>query len=265
MKLTNKILVAMLVLFGAGIILSAFKFKQEFDKNDKGELYFLYGTIEEQPFNHLVIKGGNVTKIVYEPADKSSVRVFKRWNGYHDNRIQTEVRHDTLYLDFPNQYKDVYEKMQLNGSVIVRIFSPELKSVTGTNTNLKLSKFEQKELKVDISGYSTFEVESLVYDFDSLNVRATDTSRIIFGISPTLSKTTAGDSKTNLPVTIKGWDIFQIKHFSAVASGHSIIDIGHAQIDSIDFRLSDTSAIILSGGTIRKNQLQKYQTPIPQR
>ncbi len=35
---------------------------------------------------------------------------LKRWNGYHDHRIKTTVRHDTLYLDFPAGYKDIYEK-----------------------------------------------------------------------------------------------------------------------------------------------------------
>jgi hypothetical protein len=254
MKLTNKILTGMLVLFGLSIIISAFKFKQEYDKNDKGELYFLYGTIEEQPFHHLVINGGNLTRVVYEPADKSSVRVFKRWNGYHDHRLKTEVRNDTLYLDIPNRYNDIYEKMQLSGTNIIRLFSPELKSVTGTNTNLKLTKLKQKNIIVDISGNSSFVAESLIYDLNALNLKASDTTNIVFEIAASLKKTTT-EGTDGLPAVIKGWDAFHISRLQASASGHSFIDIGHAQVDSIDFHLSDTSAILLSGGTIRKNRL----------
>ncbi len=257
MKLTTKILTGMLVLLACSIVFSAFQFKHEYERNDKGELYFLYGTIEEEPFSHLVIKGGNVSKIIYEPAAKSSVRVFKRWNGYHDKRIKTTVRHDTLYLDFPAGYKDIYEKMQMKGTAVVRIFSPVLKSITGSNTNLKLTKLEQKDLVVDLSGNSTLVAESLLYDLHNLSVKASDTTDISFGISPSLkkSRTPAADDPLALPYDVKGWDVFHIKSFQGVATGQSSINIGHAQIDSIDFHLSDTAAIILSGGTIRRNHL----------
>ncbi len=260
MKLTKKILIGMLLLLVCSIIFSAFKFKQEYDKNDKGELYFLYATIHEQPFSHLVIRGGNVSKIIYEPAAKSSVRVFRRWNGFKEKRIKSTIRHDTLYLDFPGQYKDIYEKMQLKNTAIVRLFSPALKSVIGSNTNLKLTKLKQKDLVVDISGNSTFVAESLVYDFNTLSVKASDTTDITFEISSDLkkSRTTGSDADPHaLPSDVKGWDAFHIKNFHAVVSGKSFINIGHAQVDSIDFRLSDTAAIVLSGGTIRKNHLEK--------
>jgi hypothetical protein len=102
--------------------------------------------------------------------------------------------------------------------------------------------------------------ESLVYDFNTLSVKASDTTDITFEISPDLkkSRTTGSDADPHaLPSDVKGWDAFHIKNFHAVLSGQSFINIGHAQVDSIDFRLSDTAAIVLSGGTIRKNHLEK--------
>ena len=256
MKLTSKILSGLVLLFCGSIIFSAFKFRQEYDKNIKGGMYFLYGPIQEQPYSHLVVRGGNLSTIIYEPAEKSSVRVFKKWTGYNDSRIKTIIRHDTLYLDFPNQYKDIYEKDQLKNTAMVRLFSPALKSVTGSNTNLRFSKFKQKELIADISGNSAFVVESLINDFASISVKASDTTDIIFEVSPTLRKSrtaSLGSDPKEIPSVVKGWDAFHIKRFHAEASGQSFINIGRAQVDSIDFKLSDTAAIFLTGGTIRKN------------
>ncbi|MEO6231068.1 MAG: hypothetical protein ABJB11_01060 [Ferruginibacter sp.] len=39
--------------------------------------------------------------------------------------------------------------------------------------------------------------------------------------------------------------------------GYSILDVGHAQIDSVKLTIQDSSAIVLSGGTLKKNDLYK--------
>lgn len=252
MKWTKKILMGILLVLCCSMVVSAFMFKKEYDKNDKGEIYFLYGTVLEKPFRHLVITGGNISNIIYEPSTKPSVRVFKRWWGYHDKRVTTIVRNDTLYLNFPDKYKDVYEKNQLKNGNMVRIFSPELISVTGFNTNLRLLKLKQQNLSVNISGKSNFEVESLSYNFDKISIKASDTAAVVFEISPILKKGGTED-KNEIPADVKGWDAFHIKNLHAEVSGNSFVDVGHAQIDSIDFKVSDTSAIVLSGGTIKKH------------
>ncbi|WP_146616231.1 GIN domain-containing protein [Chitinophaga dinghuensis] len=258
MKLTSKILIGLLLLLCCGIMLSASMFKNEYERNDKGELYFLYGTIQDQPFSHLVIIGGNASNIVYEPSAKPSVRVFKRWNGYHDKRITTIVRNDTLYLDFPGTYADLNEKMQMKNTAIVRIFSPELKSVTAANTNLQLLKLKQKTLAVSVSGNSNFEVESLIADFEDVSIKATDTTGIVFEMSPDLKKSGSALSRQGemeIAADKKGWDAFHIKNLHATVSGHSFVDVGHAQIDSVDLHVSDSSAVVLSGGTMHKRLL----------
>jgi len=252
MKWTKKILIGIMLVLCCSMVVSAFMFKKEYDKNDKGEIYFLYGTILEKPFKLLVITGGNISNIIYEPSIKASVRVFKGWWGYHDKGVTTIVRNDTLYLNFPEKYKDLYEKNQLRNSNIVRIFSPELISVTGFNTNLRLLKLKQQDLTVNISGKSTFEVESLSYTFDKISVKAFDTTAVVFEISPIL-KNAGAEDENEIPADVKGWDAFHIKKLNAEVSGNSFVDVGHAQIDSIDFKVSDTSAIVLSGGTIKKH------------
>ncbi|MDE3182519.1 MAG: hypothetical protein KGM16_03775 [Bacteroidota bacterium] len=43
-----------------------------------------------------------------------------------------------------------------------------------------------------------------------------------------------------------------IHSVNAKVKGHSILDIGHAQIDSMQLQIADSSAIILSGGVLKK-------------
>lgn len=260
MKLTKKILAALLLLLACSIVLTAFELKRIYAQNEKGELYFLYSPILEQPFSHLVVNGGNISNIIFEPAAKPSVRVFKRWNGFKENRIKTIVRNDTLYLNFPNTYNDNNEKRQLASTAIVRIFAPQLKSVTGVNTKLELHKFKQKYLAINISGKSVFEVESLIHNFDKLSVKASDTTEIIFEMSSSLMKArgaNAAITENSVPEVVKGWNAIHINTLNAIASGTSIIDVGHAQVDSINAHISDSSAIILSGGTLEKNYQKK--------
>ncbi|AEW01121.1 hypothetical protein A4D02_14260 [Niastella koreensis] len=261
MKLTQKILIGLLLLLSFGVVFSATMFKNEYNRKGKGELYFLYGTINDQAFSHLVINGGNISTVVYEPAANPSVRVFKRWNGYKEKRITTIVQNDTLYVNFPPEYKDINEKMQLRHTDIVRIFSPGLKSVTGTNTNLKLLKLKQKDLTVNISGNSSFEVESLIYDFNNISIKAVDTTQIVFEISPTLKKIASTGLNLNegeAAPDVKGWDAFHIKTLKTTIKGTSFVDVGHASIDTIKADVSDSSAIILSGATMKKNLVQKH-------
>ena len=77
MKLTAKILSAMLLSFIAGLFVSNSILKKEYEKVDKNDLYWTYGKILEQPFSHLKIEGGNITNIAFEQSSKSSVRIFK--------------------------------------------------------------------------------------------------------------------------------------------------------------------------------------------
>jgi hypothetical protein len=43
-----------------------------------------------------------------------------------------------------------------------------------------------------------------------------------------------------------------IQSVNARVEGNSLLDIGHAQIDSLKLYISDSSGIILSGGALKK-------------
>ncbi len=243
MTLTSKILLAMLLLFVAGLFASNMILKKEYNKTDKTDIYWTYGKILEQPFKYLNIQGGNITNIAFEQSKTASVRVFKDWDGYTLNKVKARIIKDTLYIIFPNTYKDIYEKKWLEWNTLVRIFSPELLAVTGVDTRLEMFRLKQKTLLVNMSGKSSFEVESLNPSFDSLSISGRDSSQIIFEMSP--------DFKIS--------ESFHVNKVTATMKDVSVLDIGHAQIDSLQLSVDDSSGILLSGGTLRKNHLYNFR------
>ncbi len=57
----------------------------------------------------------------------------------------------------------------------------------------------------------------------------------------------------------KTTESFHINDLSANLQGYSILDVGHAQVDSLRLAIEDSSAIILSGGTLKKNDMYHFK------
>lgn len=112
--------------------------EKQYDAVDKTDLYWTYNKVLEQPFKHLVINGGNDTHIFYEPSNKSSVRLLQEWINEHGGKINVHIKNDTLYLNFNTVPANPYEKFWLANAAPVRLFSPELLSVTGNNINFEI-------------------------------------------------------------------------------------------------------------------------------
>lgn len=274
MKISSIILLVTFLLLLTAMLASNILLKKEYDKIDKSDIYWTYGKILEQPFKHLKIEGGNVSKIAFEQNKKSSVGVFKNWQGYENKLVKAFVRNDTLFIKFPNTYKDIYEKRFLGWYTTVRIFSPELLSVDGYNTNFELFKLKQKSISINLSGRSKLEVESYINHLDSLHISQKDSSEVVFEISPDLKGKKIQDSdailsratedsrqdktgianqqiSTGTDVPIKSWETIYVRTVNASLQGASILDLGHAQINSLKINISDTSAVILSGQSLR--------------
>jgi len=236
MKLTAKILLVMLLLFTTGLFASNMLLKKAYDKQDKTDIYWTYEKILEQPFRHVKINGGNITRIVYRQGPHPSVRVVKDWEGVKRNSVKAYTSNDTLYINFPSDYRDIYEKEYLRWTTVLRIFSPELLSVTGNNTNFLMEKLQQKNLAVQLSGRSFFEVESLAPQFDKISVIQSDSSEAEFEMDPSL----------------KGPKNFHVGQLKASLKDISFLDIGHASIDSLQLSVTDSSGVFLSGSVMKK-------------
>lgn len=265
MKVSTKLLSIVLLLLVSGLLYSNIKMKSEFNRFDKSDTYWTYGRILEQPFKYLKIDGGNLSMIAFEPSPSYSVRVLREWSGFKQKRVKAYVKSDTLFIDFPKTPIDLYEKFWMPRMTLVRIFAPELLSVEGFDTNLGMFKMKQKNMTVHISGKSKFELESLLRGLDSLKISQSDSSMVVFEMSPDYKADTsqkAGDKVVVTEASHPGLvvnmapreiitnDAMSIKYVDANLRGYTLLDLGHAQIGSLNLAIADSSAIILSGGSL---------------
>jgi hypothetical protein len=268
MKLSSRILLSMLVILVAGLLLSNIVLKKEYNKIDKGDLYWNYTTVLSQPFKYLKIEGGNDTRIAFEQNKNFSVRILNDWERNHPPLVQSLVKNDTLFIKFIYKSNNPGEKIWMRSANLVRIFSPELLSVEGFNTNFEMYKLKQKSIAVNMSGRSKFEIESMIPALDSISVSQKDSSEVVFEMSPDYKSKKGEDvsvkkefqvhfgDKTILSddgsTEIKSDEAMTIYSLNAKVEGYSLLDVGHAQIQSLQLNIADSSAIILSGGTLKK-------------
>ncbi|WP_147204665.1 hypothetical protein [Segetibacter aerophilus] len=272
MKISSIILLVTFLLLVTAMFASNVLLKKEYDKVDKSDLYWTYGKILEQPFKHLKINGGNVTNIAFEQNPNASVRVFKNWDGYDKGAVKAFVKNDTLFITFANTFQNQNERQWLRNSTPIRIFSPELLSIDGFDTNIELFKLKQKGIKVNLSGKSMVEVESFLSRLDTLYITQKDSTKVVFEMSPEVMndniKSTAQTNPKETPTIQKegfpsssimiapppikkGWETMNIQFVEADVKDVSLLDIGHAQIKSLKLNITDSAAVIISGGTLK--------------
>lgn len=268
MKFTSKVLLALLVILFAGLLSSNIILKKEYDKVDKTDIYWNYERILQQPFKYLKITGGNGTKIAFHQSPKFSVRMLQEWKRWHNGELKVRVNNDTLFINFDFIPANLYEKSWMESITAVRIFAPQLLSVDGFNTNFEMFKLKQKSISVNMSGKSIFEVESMIPNMDSINIIQKDSASVEFEMSPDYKSKKELDSDINKTVRpnfgdkaimaetglndIKSDEAMSIQSVNANVQGYSILDLGHAQIQSLQLNITDSSAIILSGGALQK-------------
>jgi len=235
-KLSTMIITSLFCLLVIGVFASNMILKGVYEKVDKSDLYWNYNIILDQPYKHLKIVGGNITNIIFEPSKKSTVRVLNYWWGYKkDSTVKAYVHNDTLYLTFMNHYADLGDKNWMGGNVLVRLFGPQLLSVDGSDTNFELQKMKQRSFNFNLKGKSRLEVETYERNMDTLKVAEHDSSTVIFEVSPDL----------------KGSPTMHFKQVTADMTGYSLLGLGHSYTDNIKFNLADTSAVLLSGKTLK--------------
>ncbi len=268
MKLTSRILLVVFLAMVVGVLSSNLVLKKQYDAIDKSDIYWTYDRILEKPFRHIKIIGGNVTTIIYENNARPSVRLSHDWVKFHGGRISNKVENDTLFINFDFQPADRYEKFWTKHAVTVRIFSPELLSVTGVDTKLIMEKFVQKSISINLSGKSKLEVENVYSEMDSIRIYQTDSTAVSFERSPDYRKDSLSGNENVLILNSKDGGVINlnssrqknefnesitIKSVNATLKGYSILDIGRAQVQHLQLNISDSSAIVLSGGALRKS------------
>lgn len=260
MKLSSRILVTLSLLLVAGLLTSNIILRKEYNALDKSDVYWTYRKVSEKPFRYLKVTGGNITNLTFEQSPHCSVRILRNWERYHGGSIMSEIKNDTLFIKFPPESKDLREKFWMRGAILVRIFCPELLAADCYNSNFNMFKLQQKNITAKVWGRSKFEVESLIQDLDSVNIIQTDSSEVIFEMSPDFKPKNKKDlivgrkvvNVDQLPENIKSLESMNIQFVDANIKGNSLLDIGHAQINKLRLSITDSSGIILSGGSLRK-------------
>jgi hypothetical protein len=265
MKFTSKVLLALAVILIGALLSSNIILKKEYDKVDKSDIYWNYEKVLQQPFKYLKITGGNGTRIAFEQSQNYSVRILQEWERYHGGKIKAHVTNDTLYINFDFVPPTPYDIFYIQRTTTVRIFSPELLSVEGFNTYLEIYKLKQKSINVNITGRSKFEVESMFRSLDSITVFQRDSSEVVFEMSPDYKPVKSTEKRKSVTFTIgsappdmspahqiESPEAMSINVVKADIQGYSLLDLGHAQIQNLQLQIADSSAIILSGGALRK-------------
>jgi hypothetical protein len=124
----------------------------------------------------------------------------------------------------------------MQNRVLVRLFSPQLLAIDGSDTNFELQKLKQASISIHLKGKSKLEVETYDRNFDTLKVSQRDSSQVIFEMSPDL----------------KGSPMMHFKNVSADMTGYTLLDIGRSYADHVKLNLSDSSAVILSGKSLKE-------------
>jgi hypothetical protein len=233
-KLSTVILMVMMVFIVTGVFASIITLKGVYNRRDKGDLYWNYNKILEKPFKYLQIKGGNVTRIIFEQNKNASVRVLNYWNPKHEV-VKADVRNDTLYLTFKNTYNNLDEKYWMTQQVLVRVFAPRLLSVEGWDTKFEMQRMKQSNFDISLHGRSRLEVETYQRNMDTLNVSQRDSSQVIFEVSPDL----------------KGSQEMTFRKVTANQTGYTLLDVGRSYINDLKLNLADSSAVILNGRSLK--------------
>jgi hypothetical protein len=234
-KLSTVILSLLLFFLVISVFASNLVLKDIYDRRDQSDIYWNYNKILEKPFKYLKITGGSITNVVFEPGQKSSVRVLNYWDYKRDTMVTADVKNDTLYLTIRNKYNNLGEKFWMKSQVLIRVFSPQLLAVEGDQTDFELQKLKQKNIAISLKGRSRLEVETYDPNFDSINVIQRDSSQVIFEMSPDL----------------KISPIMHFKQVTANMSGYTLLDVGRSYVDHTTLNLADSSAIILSGKSLK--------------
>jgi len=94
---------------------------------------------------------------------------------------------------------------------------------------------KQSNISINLKGKSRLEVETCSPNFDTLNVTQSDSSQVVFEMSPDLNVS----------------PMMTFKNVTANMTGYTLLDIGRSYVDHIKLNIADSSAVILSGKSIK--------------
>lgn len=159
MKLSTKLLLGLSGILLVMMLISAFSVKSEFEKINLNDAYWQFQKISDKTFKHIKVIGqkdatGKVN--IIENKD-FAVNVSKKWT----DDVKVSFEGDTVVVRFLlNPAKKRIEEYPIYEN-IVTILCPDLSSIKGELTNIKIDSLNQDKLKIEANKITSLDIRKL--------------------------------------------------------------------------------------------------------
>jgi hypothetical protein len=242
MKKTTWMLAILGVFLFLSVIASNLILRHQFSSIDKSDPFWNYAKLATGSFHHIMLSGSNETRAVFSPGRTGSVGVLNFWEPEMRKRVHASITRDTLFIHMDDRSDPPNLREWMKYRVLIAISAPEIYTVHALNANLDMSKMRQRDIAIDLSGKSRMEFESYITDFDSLSIIQKDSSELKFEMADELGNA----------------HILHARSIRSNVNGYSFLNIGHFQIQSFHPVIGDSSAIAVSGGTLKNLKNQSF-------
>ena len=169
-KLSTKLLLGLSGIFLIMMLISAFSVKSEFEKINQNDPYWQFQKVSDKAFKHIKIIGqkdatGKVN--IIENKD-FAVNISKKWT----DDVKVSFVGDTVVVRFLlNPAKKRIEEYP-NYENIVTILCPDLSSIKGELTNIKIDSLNQDKLKIEANKITSIDIRKLSSQHLSISLDA---------------------------------------------------------------------------------------------
>jgi hypothetical protein len=225
MKLSTKLLLGLSGILLMMILISAFSVKSEFEKINQNDPYWQFQKVSDKAFKHLKVIGqkdatGKVN--IIENKD-FAVNVSKKWA----DDVKVSFESDTLVVRFLlNPAKKQIEEYP-NYENIVTILCPDLSSIKGELTNIKIDSLNQDKLKIEANKITSIDIRKLNSQYLSIN----------------LDKNSDCEFRTDI--------LYKIENLEANVASNAILKMHQVYPNNFVLNTSDKSIIEMNGSALK--------------
>ncbi|GAB2624810.1 hypothetical protein GCM10027035_20510 [Emticicia sediminis] len=141
------------------MLISAFSIKSEFEKINLNDPYWEFVKASDKAFKHIKIIGQkDATGKVNIIEDKNfAVNVSKKWA----DDVKVSFEGDTVVVRFLLNPDRKLDSENTSFTNIVTILCPELSSIKGELTNIKIDSLNQDKLKIEANKITSIDIRKL--------------------------------------------------------------------------------------------------------
>lgn len=167
-KLSTKLLLGLSGILLVMMLISAFSVKSEFEKINQNDPYWQFQKVSDKAFKHVKVIGQKDAngKLNIVENENFAVNVSKKWA----DDVKVSFESDTLVVRFLlNPAKKRIEEYP-NYENIVTILCPDLSSIKGESTNIKIDSLNQDKLKIEANKITMIDIRKLNSQHLSINL-----------------------------------------------------------------------------------------------